>query len=218
MKRIYYWFSVHKIQALSTNYVRSARIMTTPEDIDRIGNTLIYLRNEIGFLSKSKALKLLYLIEETSVKKYGRQILNLDFKVWQHGPVSKEIYYELNSDVPELLADYISLVPWGNGNIKIEAVADFNDDEFSEIDLRLIDEVIETFGHLDSGQLSDITHQKGRPWELGERKIGGRKYWKTNNYSEEDVDLASLIQEDKGKLSFYKTEKEFQEFSRTLKN
>jgi len=46
-------------------------------DIEKIGNAIIYLAERIPDLSKTKLLKLLYLLEETFAKKY-----QLPFLIW----------------------------------------------------------------------------------------------------------------------------------------
>ena len=42
----------------------------------------------------TKALKLLYLIDETAVRQSGSPITWLEYKVWKNGPVASEIYFE----------------------------------------------------------------------------------------------------------------------------
>ena len=41
------------------------------DQIDKIGNTIIFLSKNMGDLNKTKILKLLFLLEEASIKKYG---------------------------------------------------------------------------------------------------------------------------------------------------
>lgn len=74
--------------------------------ISKVGNTIIYLSEKIGNLSKTKLLKLLYILDEVAVKKSGIPLLNLHYDVWKFGPVDKDIYIELSSE-PNLLKDYI---------------------------------------------------------------------------------------------------------------
>ncbi len=63
-------------------------------------------------MSKTKLLKLLYLLEERSFLLFGTPFLGLDFEVWKLGPVPKEIYGTITeSDCVhhEWLYDYVPL-------------------------------------------------------------------------------------------------------------
>src|SRR5688572_1795279 len=64
----------------------------------KIGNLLNYLSARISNLNMTKALKLLYLIDETSYMRTGVPVTWLDYKVWEMGPVAEELYNELRYD------------------------------------------------------------------------------------------------------------------------
>ena len=68
---------------------------------DKIGNLLVYLAQNISDLSMTKALKLLYIIDETSMKESGVPVTWLEYKVWEKGPVAQEIYDEIRDDFRE---------------------------------------------------------------------------------------------------------------------
>ena len=59
------------------------------ENISRIENAAIYIAEHTSDLSKTKLLKLLYLMEERSALKYQQPFLALPYEVWQAGPVAK---------------------------------------------------------------------------------------------------------------------------------
>ncbi|WP_339608219.1 Panacea domain-containing protein [uncultured Roseivirga sp.] len=176
-------------------------------NIEKVGNTLIYLRQSLSFLSKTKALKLLYLIEEQAVAKFGHQILNLDFEVWKHGPVDRQLYYELSNSELNLLKPYIQIENFQSGK-SIQAKAAFNDDEFSTSDLKLIDEVIKNFGHLNANELIEITHREGSPWHNQARKHN-KFFWLFNNTTDELIDLSQVISTDNNKKQHFKEHQEF---------
>ena len=64
-------------------------IKFSSEQLEKIGNTVVYLADRIENLSKTKLLKLLYILDEISIKKSGIPMLNLKYKVWKFGPVSE---------------------------------------------------------------------------------------------------------------------------------
>ncbi|MEO8108784.1 MAG: hypothetical protein ABI594_02075 [Ginsengibacter sp.] len=51
--------------------------------LDKLGDTLIYLSNNVGDFAKTKILKLLFLLEEKSIRDFGVPFFGFDFKVWK---------------------------------------------------------------------------------------------------------------------------------------
>ena len=119
------------------------------ENISRIGNAAIYIAEHTSDLSKTKLLKLLYLMEERSALKYQQPFLALPFEVWQAGPVAKDIYIDI-SDGAVLLSKYIrtELVKLDDNKDAqyIHPVAKFDDEDFSAYEIRLMDEVLKEYG------------------------------------------------------------------------
>jgi len=170
-------------------------------DIDKIGNAIIYLAEKIPDLSKTKLLKLLYLLEESFAKKYQLPFLNLEFEVWQAGPVARDIFIEL-SDEPILLKDYIILEK-KNDAIYIKPNADFSDDEFSDNEIDMLDLIVAHFGSLTAAELVNRTHQKNSNW-YKVAKDKGLLYLFENrltNSSDEKIDLTWYMDE-KGKGNY----------------
>jgi uncharacterized phage-associated protein len=62
---------------------------------DKIGNVLNYFASQIDYLSMTKTLKLLYILDETSIKETGTPVTWLDYKVWENGPVAIDVYNEI---------------------------------------------------------------------------------------------------------------------------
>ena len=130
----------------------------TKSEIDKIGNTIIYLQEKIGdSISKTKAIKLLYFLEEFSIKKYGRPFLGLEWEVWHLGPVSEDLYAEINE--PYMLNEHIKHSHInGSDGCFIKPRHKFVDDEFSDSDIQLMDTLIENFGHFNAKELINQTH------------------------------------------------------------
>lgn len=135
----------------------------TQSEIDKIGNSLIYITSKLGEIPKTKALKLLYFLDEKSINDSGTPFFGLDWKVWKLGPVDQTIYNEF-SNSPDLLKDYINVEFKADNICMIKGIKDFNDDEFSEYDLMLLDKIVDSLGHLNATELSDLTHRKGGLW------------------------------------------------------
>lgn len=137
------------------------------ENLSRIGNAIIYIAEHTSDLSKTKLLKLLYLMEERSALEYQQPFLALPYEVWQAGPVAKDIYIDL-SDGSILLSPFVKteLVKLDDGKDAqyIHPVASFDDSEFSAYEIRLMDEVLKQYGDKTATELVDIVHQENTLW------------------------------------------------------
>ena len=94
--------------------------------IDKLGNGLIYLIEKMGFLPKTSLLKLVYILDEYSVKKRGFPMFNLQYEIWKYGPVCQDLYIEFN-DGASLLKDYIKSEVIDNST-HVSPINSFNDD------------------------------------------------------------------------------------------
>jgi len=174
----------------------------------KIGNLLNYLSTRIPDLSMTKALKLLYLIDETSYARTGVSITWLDYKVWEMGPVAEELYNELRFDQSLMQnGEAVNL----EGFIETEKADGFNSqtqiiihpkgayrlDEFSPYEKELIDNVIDRFGTYTAKQLINLLHEENTLWHKyvsdNNLKLNFEVYGKKSNYT---IDFAELIKDD----------------------
>lgn len=174
-----------------------------PDQLSKIGNTIIYLSKNINQLSKTKLLKLLYILDEISIKRSGIPILNLKFKTWKFGPVSEDIFVELSSE-PSFLKGYFQKQIIGD-NLYILPNGEFNDDEFSQNDLDLMDFVIKEFGGRTAKELIDYTHRKNSPWYNTALKNSVLELLQEEqiNNTEFVIDMGELIKYDERKSALY---------------
>lgn len=187
---------------------------STRSEIEKIGNTLIYLQEKIGDkISKTKAIKLLYFLEEFSMKRYNKPFLNLEWEVWHLGPVSEEIYAEIND--PYVLSDHIvhSHVD-GISGCFITAKHEFVDDEFSDADIELMDLLIKELGHLNAADLIERTHQKNTLWYkiAKEKDLLESFNNRTLKTTDHKINLSDLLSEEN--MSVYKSYIENKETSK----
>jgi len=129
---------------------------------DKLGNALIYMAERVQDLSKTKALKLLYLMEERMVLKHHVPFLGIPYEVWQAGPVAKDVFIDL-SDGPYLLKDYIKTDILHSAAYLV-AVKAFCDDEFSECEIGMMDDILNKYGKMTAADLVHETHKKGTLW------------------------------------------------------
>jgi uncharacterized phage-associated protein len=132
------------------------------EIIDKLGNSMVYMAQKVPDLSKTKLLKLIYLLEEFSVKRNKLPFFGIPFEVWQAGPVAKDVFVDL-SDELDLFGKYIYTARDGNV-IHVFAKSSFNNDEFSDRDVEVMDYVIEKYGNKTATQLVELLHKKDSAW------------------------------------------------------
>lgn len=201
---------------IETQQMSAAHIFTKDE-INKIGNTIIYFAERLAPLSKTKLLKLLYLSEEESIRKHAMPFLNLDFEVWQYGPVAKDIYVDVSSTEQYLLRDFIQTHVDEENRTFINAKSAFDDGEFSDAELGLLDQVLAKYGHYKAEQLVELTHRPHSPWTITAKQYGVlegfmNKCVVTTDYK---IDFNSLL--DESGQQRYADQREYLEMSKSLK-
>ena len=180
-----------------------AYIQLSEDQLNKLGNALIYLSGKIENLSKTKALKLIYILDEVSIKKSGIPFFNLKYKVWKFGPVSEEIFIDLSSETT-LLKDFIERAS-EDGTTIIKPIKEFNDDEFSDNDIDLMDAVIKNFGFKSAKELVSHSHRKNSPWYISAKENAVLELLDKEliNNTEFLVDMSTLINHDPRKKALY---------------
>ncbi|MGQ8335665.1 Panacea domain-containing protein [Sunxiuqinia sp. A32] len=181
---------------------------------DKIGNLLILLSEEIKPLYITKLLKLLYLIDEESIKKIGIPVTWLDYKAWKLGPVSEPIY---NLKFEGTLNPYVELVQtsWGT---KIVPASEFDDSEFSDYEIDLVKKLARKYRRASSEELISITHKEGGPWDKVVREHNLTKIFNEDEVGISPflVDLSELIKDQPDKLENYSVVRDSLEFEASL--
>lgn len=184
----------------------------TNSDKDKLGNTVVYIASHTNNLSKTKLLKLLYFMEEYSVRRFHTPFLGLPFEVWQAGPVVKDVFIDL-SETPVILDGFVTKLVKGDATY-IQAAKEFCDDEFSDNDLLVMQEVLKKYGDKSAKELVGLTHQKGTLWY----KVANQKHLlplfesKMMNNSDYTIDFADELTETGKK--FYRDQIDFLQTSR----
>ena len=171
------------------------------EQLEKIGNAVVYLADRIPNLSKTKLLKLLYILDEISIKKSGIPILNLKYKVWKFGPVSEELFIDLSSE-PKLLEKFINRDSQGDF---IVSKVKFSEDEFSQNDIELMDFVIEKYGKKTAKELISYTHRVNSPWYNVAKENAVLELLESEeiNSTEYFIDMSMVVSHDERKLEMY---------------
>ena len=178
---------------------------------DKAFNALVYFAERIKPLYLTKAIKLLYLADEMAVRQTGVPITWLNYKVWKLGPVPEDIYQQVKfahhqyhkgnhtikhleiSEPPETLRDGILLTP----------ARAFDDAQFSDYDIEVLDHIIKAYGKLNADQLIEMLHAKGTLWhKLVEANDLDKQFELKNNRSDFIIELTELLDTDFKRSAF----------------
>lgn len=190
----------------------------TKDQINKIGNAIIYLSKAIPELGKTKILKLLFLLEEACIRKYGHPFFGIDFQLWKHGPVAKDIFIDLSYDSPTLLAEFIEKDNQNSANFI--AKKEFCDDEFSDNDIAIMDAIIEFSKDKPATYLVKHTHGKNSLWRKSAIKYGVLDILESElkNSTEYEVDFSLLFENSPYLKERFEDAKENMEVVRQLKS
>lgn len=181
---------------------------------DLIGNIVVFLAERCKPLYQTKLLKLLYLIDEEATKRTGAPITWLSYNVWQFGPVSEDVYFSKLEGYNKL-SEFVRFENVRDNSFIIKPITKFNDAEFSELDMEIINEVVEKYGSKTTQQLIDITHAKGSLWDET-KKRANIQFSKNNKTSDVTLNFLNLIEDDGLKKTVYYAAMENVELASTL--
>ena len=176
----------------------------------RVGNAILYIALNVHDANKTKILKLLYLFEEEMVKKFHIPFFGIPYFVWVYGPVQNDVFVDL-SDGPILFDNYI--VKAEDGIFLPNAI--FDEDEFSDAELSIMESVIKEYGCTPAKQLVKFLHKDGSLWHSAAKRHGLLESFNSGlaNNSSIEIDFSELLDEE-GKehyhdtLSMYRTSNE----------
>lgn len=168
-----------------------------------VGNLIILLAGKCRPLYLTKLLKLLFLIDEEAVKRTGAPITWLSYQAWQFGPVVEDIFYSKNTG-HNRFNEFVAFRNIQDNKCIIDPVAEFDDSEFSDLDLEIINDVFEKYGLLNTSELVKIVHAKNSLWHTTiERE--GIQFSEDNKTSEIELDFTEQIKDDFKKTVYYST-------------
>lgn len=193
------------------------------DQLEKIGNAIIYLANHMNNgvgLSKKSILKLLFILEERSIKKNRLPFFNLQYDVWKFGPVAVEVHGELRADTV-FFKDYIEQRIDHTSEVNVFApISEFSDDEFSLNDIEIMDEVIAEFKNHSERDLIDYTHREDSLWFKAATEKGVLQDLLSETLIQTDIQINfnNLFSEDEvDAREHYKSHLEFLKISDSLK-
>lgn len=188
----------------------------TNDQAEKIGNTLVFLLQHIPQIDTAKMLQAVYLLEEASWTKYTAPFFDMPFQIWKSGPVAKDIYIDLSEAQPALLSGYISRRV--EGSCTFLPTTNFNDDQFSERELELLETITGFISRKSPGELTRLLTGPYSLWYKTTVKHGALHSLQAGNLHSTGLCIDfSLLFRDEQPLAAYNSVIENREFIRRLK-
>lgn len=136
-----------------------AKPISFPYDRDKATQSILWLLHRHGgSMDKLKLVKLVFYADREHLARYGRPIVGGSYVAMRHGPVSSELLDQINEAVPE------ASLPFVTQNYHILAQGPVDEDELSESDIKVLEDINSTYGCYDPFTLRNLTHQL-RAWK-----------------------------------------------------
>ncbi len=159
-----------------------------------VGNLMVLIANKCKPLYFTKLLKILYLIDEEYTKKFGYPLTWLKYEAWELGPVPRDVFYSKNKGLNRY-SKYITFQDVGENKKIVKAATEFDDMEFSDADLSLVNDVINKYQHNNVNELINIVHKEGSLWKKTKDKFG-LKFSPDNKTSDVQLDFSDLLDDE----------------------
>jgi uncharacterized phage-associated protein len=176
---------------------------------EKVVNTIVYLLQNLGgTIYLTKLIKLLYILDECSVKETGVPFTWLEYKAWRKGPVPVELYDLLRNKIGtkavlDLFSEFLIIDKKDNplqtdkDAYLISSKHSFNDDEFCEYEINLMDRIIQRYGSKNSNELIEILHSIDSLWyKTVEKHQLDFQFNLMQNRSDFTISFTELIKED----------------------
>lgn len=169
----------------------------------KIAVLLEYLAAKMPNVQLRKLLKILYLIDEESVRVRAIPVTWLDYYAWKKGPVAPEVYEIKNG----AFADYVTCTIGEDGKRHVSSIktAPYLIDKDMEImsvyERQIIDRILQQYMHKSADELTEETHMQDSLWSqvVEENKID----FSTDAKSEYLVDLNRINANDASLKEIY---------------
>ncbi len=130
-------------------------------------------------INKMKALKLIWLSDRLHLRKYGRTIINDNYKAMPNGPVASLTRDILEKEIVQnnsYAGEYLTADPKDRYYYYSNNDVDWN--VFSKTDLECMEIISKTYGALDKFELSGLSHQypEWKRYEHNLRNGDGRSF------------------------------------------
>jgi len=123
------------------------------------------LQHAGGAMSYMKLIKLLYVMDRTALSRWGHPVTYDRYVSMPHGPVLSFTLDRINEgDEPNCLGYWSKFISPPSA-YEVSLIADPQDDDLSEAETALVDEIYSEYGRLNQWQLRDYCHEHFSEWK-----------------------------------------------------
>ncbi|MBI4606416.1 MAG: SocA family protein [Planctomycetes bacterium] len=128
------------------------------DEVKATAAAAILLRLGGGRMKYLHLIKLLYMVERESLRRYGRPVIGDDYVAMKHGPVLSITYNLIKEDHPgrDFWLRHIRRVPKA---YEVELVRDPGTGPLSDAEVAIIEGVFRRYGRANQWVLRDLTHK-----------------------------------------------------------
>jgi uncharacterized phage-associated protein len=131
-----------------------------------VANALLKRGKERGCtIDHMKLQKLVFLVHAWRLAKQGEPAVNREAEAWDYGPVFAELYSKLRDQGRDPIT---KLIPTYDPQSRTNKLFVPNDSDVKTWDV--VNFVLDRYGKLSAGQLSNLSHEPGGPWDEARRK------------------------------------------------
>jgi uncharacterized phage-associated protein len=136
---------------------------------NRLRNAIVFFATQMEACGKIKLFKLLYLLDFEHFRQTGKSVTGLNYEAWKFGPVPAELMQEWNnlkagnSAAVEIVEE--PQFKYVRETVKARPGVEFNDEDFTERQLRILDMLREKYLTNMSQKMIDITHEQNGAWD-----------------------------------------------------
>jgi uncharacterized phage-associated protein len=157
----------------------------------RLINAIVFFAENTKYCGKIKLFKLLYLLDFEHFRQTGKSVTGYDYQAWKFGPVPVSLateWEELDPDMAEAVHIVEErVIDYFRQTVKVKAGVEFDDEEFSPRQLRIMTELAAAFRETCSPTMIDVTHMQNGAWD---------KVWRNGAGSGVTIPYALGIPED----------------------
>jgi uncharacterized phage-associated protein len=134
---------------------------------EKLLQAIVYFAQHTKNCSKTKLLKLLFLLDFEHFKLTGRSVTGLDYFALPLGPVPATVLaeFEQPADDFEQSIDVVREPFFNFRRQRVTAKTDFNSSLFSRRELRLLEEIATKYREQTATEMVDVVHAENGVWD-----------------------------------------------------
>ena len=141
---------------------------------EKLLNAILFFSKNIKELTLTKLMKLLSQLDYRHFKETGDSVTGLKYYTYPKGDFSETLNNEVNNKNRELL-EYVDIIKKKKGRYDATVFypkKELENKYFSKRELKILNDLIETYKHSNAKEMSKISHEENTPWSKTMKEKG----------------------------------------------